>query len=409
MLRFILLLFFIFGLFFVTKNNLGVVVFGGEETQVAETNKTAKEINKPKSETNNESNNETDTTKASRANVLSIIKGVDFYDVNIGDKLFARYVKNFDGAPIIYPIYGDDGKLMTRGFPMNNHNAISKDHVHHRSFWFSHGRVNDTDFWLTDKKLKNIGKIAHKKFLEAKIEGNTAIIVTENDWVNQRGEVICSDVRAFDFGITSLGNRYIDFAITVTAKMDEVIFYDTKEGTFGVRVADFLAVDIARAAAKKKMNKEAKNKKNSIINYPANYPASYIVNAEGKFNEEAWGKRSAWVDYVGQFEKDADTTGIAILNHPASFRYPTYWHVRTYGLFAANPFCEREFGIRKKSEQNNSKHNNNNNNDSGNFVMKKNESFTLFYRIIFHNNDTKKAAIADEFKNYSTQKLKNKK
>ena len=25
--------------------------------------------------------------------------------------------------------------------------------------------------------------------------------------------------------------------------------------------------------------------------------------------------------------------GIAILNHPESFRHPTPWHVRTYGLF----------------------------------------------------------------------------
>ncbi|HMO85544.1 MAG TPA: PmoA family protein, partial [Lacipirellulaceae bacterium] len=34
---------------------------------------------------------------------------------------------------------------------------------------------------------------------------------------------------------------------------------------------------------------------------------------------------------------------IAIFDLPDSFRHPGRWHVRTYGLFAANPFGQREF------------------------------------------------------------------
>ena len=54
-----------------------------------------------------------------------------------------------------------------------------------------------------------------------------------------------------------------------------------------------------------------------------------------------WGKPAAWIDYSGSVE--GQTLGIAILNHPSSFRYPTRWHVRVYGLFAANPWGAGDF------------------------------------------------------------------
>jgi flagellar basal-body rod protein FlgG len=40
---------------------------------------------------------------------------------------------------------------------------------------------------------------------------------------------------------------------------------------------------------------------------------------------------------------DGEHLGIAILNHPASYRDPTRWHVRSYGLFSANPFAQHDY------------------------------------------------------------------
>ncbi|MDR1924601.1 MAG: PmoA family protein [Planctomycetaceae bacterium] len=296
------------------------------------------------------------------------------YEVFVDGKFFARYMIDFEGTPIIYPIHGVNNKPMTRSFPMEtSKDKESVDHPHHRSFWFTHGEVNDTNFWLSDKDTKNLGKIVHQKFTKAESNKNNVILVTENNWMAANGRnVICKDVRTFCFGAFENGDRFIDFDIVVTANADKVTFYDTKEGTFGIRVASAMEVDAARQIAK--------NTKKE--------PTSYIVNAEGITNDQAWAKRSAWVDYVGQI--DNQTVGIAILNHPSSFRYPTYWHVRTYGLFAANPFGERGFGIRKKNSQ-----------DSGNFEMKKNDNFTLKYRIILHKGDTKQAKIKDRFLKYS--------
>ena len=34
---------------------------------------------------------------------------------------------------------------------------------------------------------------------------------------------------------------------------------------------------------------------------------------------------------------------LAILDHPKNVGFPTYWHARGYGLFAANPLGEKVF------------------------------------------------------------------
>jgi hypothetical protein len=100
-------------------------------------------------------------------------------------------------------------------------------------------------------------------------------------------------------------------------------------------------------------------------------------------DEKAWGQASPWVDYVGPI--NGKTVGIAVLNHPASFRYPTTWHVRTYGLFAANPFGWHEFG---KTER-------------GDHTLAKGESMTFGYRVIFHEGDTTAAGIDRLFSAYA--------
>ena len=62
-----------------------------------------------------------------------------------------------------------------------------------------------------------------------------------------------------------------------------------------------------------------------------------ITNVYGGWNEaETWGKAAHWCDYSGTVA--GSPAGIAVMDHPLSFRYPTHWHVRNYGLMTANPF-----------------------------------------------------------------------
>ena len=106
-------------------------------------------------------------------------------------------------------------------------------------------------------------------------------------------------------------------------------------------------------------------------------------NAEGITDDAAWGKASPWVDYVGPVE--GKTVGVAILNHPDSFRYPTTWHVRTYGLFAANPFGWHDFGQKT----------------SGEYTVPEGQSVRFAYRVVLHEGDTATARVANAFSGYS--------
>ena len=275
------------------------------------------------------------------------------YEIRIGDKLFAGYISNYEGAPIVYPIVGPTGKNLTRDYPMKKgYEGVKADHPHHRSLWFSHGDVNKLDFWAGKDK------IVHKRFVKAECDGKTALIVTENDWIGNN-QTVCRDVRTLRFAVSE-NMRIIDFDITITAEQEKVVFGDTKEGTFGIRVPEVIAVETQKRGQ--------------------------FVNAEEKSGErDAWGKRSAWVDYYGVL--DGEKVGIAILNHPSSFRYPTYWHVRNYGLFAANPFGVHDFERLQDDRV-------------GEHILPKGESFTLRYRVLFH----KGANIGDAFKEYAEQK-----
>lgn len=272
--------------------------------------------------------------------------------VKIDGRPFAEYVTEFNGTPIVWPIIGPTGKPMTRSHPMAEGPDERKDHVHHRSLWFTHGEVNGLSFW--DRET-----IKHRQFV--KIEGGRqAVIVTRNDWLTPDGKRVCEDERTLTFG-TDGDARWIDFDVTVTASDGPVEFGDTKEGTMAVRVAGSMKVDAGKGGK--------------------------IVDSQGRTNAAAWGKRASWVDYHGPV--DGETVGIAILNHPSSFRFPTYWHVRTYGLFAANPLGVRDF---TRDEGANGSHR-----------LDRGETMTLRYRVLLHRGDEKSGKVAEAFDAYSKQ------
>lgn len=279
--------------------------------------------------------------------------------VKLGDQPFTTYIFKSGAKPILWPVIGPTGKEMTRAYPMREGNKLEKtDHIHQRSFWFTHGNVNGLDFWAETAKPELQGRIEHNELVKAE-GGSVGTIVTKNTWLGPDGAKICADERTLRFA-GDADARWIDFDVTVTALADKVTFGDTKEGAFGLRVDETLKVD-AKMGGK-------------------------IVNAEGIEDTAAWGKASPWVDYHGPAQ--GDHVGIAILNHPSSFRFPSHWHVRPYGLFAANPFGLHDFNPSLKE-------------GAGSHEMKQGDKFTLRYRVIFHKGDEKEGKIADAFKKYS--------
>lgn len=277
-------------------------------------------------------------------------------EVSIDGKPFTTYLFRSGVKPILWPVIGPTGKEMTRAWPMREGNPEEKtDHPHQRSFWFTHGNVNGVDFWAETAKVQ--GKTEHKELVKAE-GGKVGTIVTRNDWIGPDGVVLLNDQRTLRFGGDE-ERRWIDFDILLTAAAAEVKFGDTKEGSFGLRIAESMRAD-------HKQNKGT------------------IITSEGLTDKEAWGKPAAWVDYHGPVQ--GETLGIAILNHPASFRFPTHWHVREYGLFAANPWGLGDFSGGK---------------GHGEHLLKKGESLTLRYRVVMHSGDEKQGKIAEAFQEYA--------
>ncbi len=282
--------------------------------------------------------------------------------IKVDGKPFTEYLTLAGHSPALWPVIGPTGKPITRSYPfVPATKEGTKDHAHHQSIWFTHDKVNGANYWAANKndnKEDSGAHIAHREFVDVS-SGDTARVVTRNDWMDG-DKRICEDERTVVFGKGADDSRWIDFAITLKATDGDVSFGDTKEGTFAVRVADSMRVDAKQGG--------------------------HIVNSDGKENGDAWGLPARWVDYTGPIE--GETVGIAIMCHPKSFRPLPRWHVRTYGLFAANPFGEAEFPPSDVAKQ-------------GTFTLKKGESITLRYRILLHHGKTAPAAIEEAFRAFA--------
>ena len=290
--------------------------------------------------------------------------------VNLDGLFFTEYVTDNGPKPILWPIIGPTGAEMTRAYPMKEVAGEKQDHFHHRSLWFTHMEVNGVNFWAEAPTYKDpkksasaistLGKTVHRGFKKAEVVDGKAIITAENDWIGPDGKKVLEDQRTITLSADDT-SRTIDFDIDLKASEGPVTFGDNKDGTFGVRVPT--SMDVTSKLGGK------------------------ITNSEGLTDETAWGKAARWCDYVGPVGNK--TVGIAILNHPSSFRYPTTWHVRTYGLFCANPFGWHDFD--PKSDVN------------GEFTLEAGKTMKFRYRVIFHNGDDKQADIEGAFKKYAAE------
>jgi hypothetical protein len=301
---------------------------------------------------------------------FTVEKTADGLVVKLDGQLFTQYLTQSGKKPILWPIIGPTGKPMTRPWPMDTAavdaakaakggklektDVVSDDHPWHRSLWFSYQSVNGANLW---EERDNTGSTKHDEFVSYS-GGPQAKIAARNDWLNKDGKKLLEDDRTITCS-TDADNRIIDFDITLKATEGDVVFGDEKDGVFGMRVPDTMRVLAKQGGS--------------------------FVNSDGKADEaNIWGKPASWVDYHGPV--DGETLGIAILNHPSSFLYPTYWHTRDYGLFAANPFARHAFdpSVPKAS-----------------YTLKAGDTMTFRFRVILHKGDEKEGRIAEAWEKYS--------
>ncbi len=278
--------------------------------------------------------------------------------VEIDGQLFTEYFFKDVPRPYCYPIIGPGQAAMTRNWPMKNTPNEEHDHPHHRSFWFAHGSVNGQDFWSEEK---NFGKTVLERFTGIKSGKQFGEIKSKNDWVAHDGTLVCTDDRTLRiYEPASSDERMFDFEITLHASHGEVTLGDTKEGTMAIRLAETMR-----------------------LTGPVGQ--GHIVNSAGVRDGQTWGKRADWCDYYGPV--DGKIVGVAIFDHPENPRHPTWWHVRDYGLFAANPFGRHDF--EKLSDK-----------TAGNLTIPAGGDLTFRYRFYLHRGDEKQARVAERYQEY---------
>ena len=306
------------------------------------------------------------------SNDVKLTRSDDRVRVEIGGQLFTEYI--FKGAPkpYLYPVLAADGTEMMRHYPMKKDvPGEILDHPHHRSLWFTHGAVNGVDFWGEGNAKR--GNIVNES-VEHSIKDGAGVIHSRNKWVGPEGAVYLTDettIRAR--GIPE--GRLLDYEVTLKAPADKpVVFGDTKEGSMALRLPEWMTPPHSVA---KKMT-EGKGR---------------IVNDSGQTDDDTWGKKSKWVDYYAP--KDGKVYGVAMFDHPKNPRHPTWWHVRSYALFAANPFGQHDFeGTKQKPLPAN----------MGDFTIPAGGSATFRWRFYFHMGDEKAGKVAEQYKAYAAGK-----
>ena len=277
-------------------------------------------------------------------------------EVKRGENLIARYdVGTGPTKPFLYPImpFGD-GMHMTRQWPVENGIDEKKDHPHHRGLWFTHGDINGIDFWAESGDASHkIGKTVHETFTNLQSGPLQAELTAKTDWNDPDGNTIAKDIRTLVFTAVPMG-LFLDFTVTISATAGDLRWGDTKEGTFAIRVPELIKGEAS----------------------------GVMTNAAGLTQGALWGKASPWVDNSGIINNKA--VGIAIFDNPANPRFPTTWHARTYGLFAANPFGIHDFDASRKQEKN-----------AGDLLMKKGTHVSFSYRLFFHTGNVRDASIGE--------------
>lgn len=273
-------------------------------------------------------------------------------DVTVDGRAFTTFRYGTDGfRPYFFPVWGPGGSPVTRGETSDN----SSDHVHHRSLYVAYGEVNDVDVWAEGE---NSGRVVHQSFTDKSGGAAVGKIYTENDWVNKAGEKLMSDRQNFRIYNTPDTGTIIDLDLTFIASARDVYFGDTKEG------------GIISVRVNPSMNASDGGK---------------IENAYGGTNEgETWGKRAQWCDYSGIVE--GTPVGIAVFDHISNPRYPTYWHVRNYGLMTTNIFGTGTFeGDQSKD---------------GSYTLKSGEEMNFRFRVLIHAGDAATGQVAQKYHDF---------
>jgi len=257
--------------------------------------------------------------------------------------------------PYFYPVMAQ-GVSVTRAWPMEDKPNEAHDHPHHTGLYFAHGAINGKDYWskipIVPKSLKHT-------------EGPVcAHLVIENVWGEDMLE--SQDIFILDAG----KDVVMDWSMTWKCPdSTPVALGKTKEGSFALRAPTPLT---SPDPGKKNQTGRGTGKMIDSFGNQDEEPIRPEKRPAGK-------QPAAWADNYGVI--DGKALGICFMNHPVSYRFPTDWHVRNYGLFAANAFMLQDD------------------------TLKPDQPITFKYRVYIHAGDPTQGKVAAVYAGYASNKV----
>jgi len=305
-------------------------------------------------------------------------------DVLVDGKLFTSYI--YPGnvkKPVLWPVMSAAGNMLTRSYPMVNKEGDRSDHPHHVGVWLNYGDVNGLDFWnnseaIPKEKRNRYGSIYHKSVDKVKSGSGKGFLLTSSEWKSPDNVVMLNEETSFGFAAKE-NVRIIDRTTALTATIDEVKFTDNKEGMFAIRVAREMELP-SRKPTELVDSHGVITKVDKMDN---TYVKGNYRSAEGIEGGRVWGTRCRWMKLASEIK--GENVALVIIDHPSNVGYPTYWHARDYGLFAANTLGQKIFS---KGE------------NELNFSMKKGDTVTFKYRLVVASknlSDEEINLLADEY------------
>jgi len=279
--------------------------------------------------------------------------------VAIGGEPFTTYrYAGVPARPYFWPVLAPGGVPVTRAWPMRDDvPGETHDHKHHRSMYFAFGEVNGVDNWSEEPGHGHTVHRSVDQIVSGPVFGRFR---TTSDWTDASGSRILTQHATVTFwNVRGADMRMMDVDLRLIATDGAVHFGDTKEG-------GMLTVRVAT---------------------PMDVPnGGRIENSYGGVNErETWGHAAHWCDYSGIV--NGVRVGVAVMDHPLSFRYPTYWHVRDYGLMGANPFALSAYTKGAKD---------------GSYTLQADAEMRFLYRVIVHVGDAAEADVAGHYLDFAT-------
>lgn len=309
-------------------------------------------------------------------------------DVTVDGKPFTAYIYPGPSVlkkPVLYPILSAGGNFITRGWPMDPRPGERIDHPHHVGMWFNYGDVNGHDFWNNSTAVGPehkgpFGTIVHTGVKSMKSGKGKAELVVTADWLDKDNKVMLQETTTFEFRGTA-DSRTIDRTTTLKAVDKDVLFKDNKEGMIALRMAR----QLEQPSNKPEVFTDAQGVATKVPAMNNAGVTGMYHSSEGIEGDAVWGTRGKWMNLTGNI--NGENVSVILIDHPQNVGYPTYWHARGYGLYAANPLGPSVLTNGKAPAMN--------------YTLPAGKSVTFRYRLVINSGNSPEKLIADQVSGFT--------